>query len=168
MTHLKLSQKAVLAWLAGAMSLVPLGRALASDNSYSKLEVIQLLTGEGGSRHISTTPPPVVPPPQPPSLQVLQQELATQEQTLASQQAGLTSAQSMLTFFQNQASQHSAAAVAGSTPTSQQAQDAQEAQELQATDIPEWTQAVASDQKLVATIQSQIVKLQLQIAAAQQ
>jgi hypothetical protein len=152
--------------LAALISLVVLGRAHASDNSYSSLEALQLMA-KAGDRHISDTPPPPVPAPKPPSLQVLEQELATQEQTLSQQQAGLTSAQNMLSFFENQASQLALQAVAPGTPPDQQTQDAQDAQQLQATDIPEWTQAVASDEKLLAQVQLQITRLQAQIAAAQ-
>jgi len=167
MSAAKPSQRALTSLLAGLISLVALGRAVASDNSNSTLQVFDLLAQAGSSPLTNVAPPPIVIMPKPPSLQVLEQQLATDEQTLAEQQSGLTSAQSMLAFFEGQASALAQVAQDQGAPAAERTQDAEEVQELNQMNIPQWQQAVASDQKLVATIQAQITTLQFQIAAAQ-
>ncbi len=118
----------------------------ASDNSKSTLEVFALLEA-AGSRPISTPPPPPIDiTPKPPSLQELEQQLAADEQVLAEQQTALTNAQSRLAFWEG---------------TPQQPQPA----EVQQINVPIWTQAVASDQHTVATVQAQINQLFAEIAA---
>ena len=118
----------------------------ASDNSKSSLEVFALLEA-AGSRPISTTPPPPIDiTPKPPSLLELEQQLAADEQVLAEQQTALTNAQSMLAFWEG---------------TPEQPQPA----EVQQINVPIWTQAVASDQHTVATVQAQINQLFAEIAA---
>jgi hypothetical protein len=167
MAAAKPSLRALPPLLAGLISLLALGRAGASDNSKSTLEVFELLALAGSSPVTHVAPPPIVARPKPPSLEVLQQQLATDEQTLADQQAGLTSAQSMLAFFGGQATELSKASQDPQVPADQQAEDAEEAQELTQLNVPQWMAAVASDEQLVARIEAQIATLQLQIAAAQ-
>jgi hypothetical protein len=134
-------------WL-GWVCLLAVAAAHASDNSKSTLEVFALLAQSGSAPISYTPPPPINIRPKPPSLQVLKQQLAADQQVLADQQAGLTMAQSQLAFWQ--------------------AQDAENPELSQGdTNVPIWTQAVASDQHLLATVQAQIAQLHAQIAAAQ-
>ncbi len=132
----------------GLVWLLAIVAAHASDNSKSTLEVFALLA-QSGSRPISHTPPPPINiRPKPPSLQVLKQNLASDEQILAEQLSALTQAQSMLAFWQQQDADN---------PVLSQGD----------TNVPIWTQAVASDQGLVSTVEAHIAQLQAQIAAAQ-
>jgi hypothetical protein len=148
MSASKGSKKRSLPRLSCLVWLLAVTAAHASDNSKSTLEVFKLLA-QSGSRPISNTPPPPINIRQkPPSLQLLKQQLATQRQVLADQQAGLTMAQSQLAFWQEQ--------------------DAENPELSQGdTNVPQWTQAVAADQHLVATVQGQVTHLLAQIAAAQ-
>jgi hypothetical protein len=139
MTAVKPSLTALPCLLVGLMSLLVLGRAVASDNSNSTLEVLELLA-LAGSRPISNVaPPPIVIIPKPPSLQVLRQQLATDQQALAEQQSGLTMAQGQLAFWQTQPP------------------------EVAQINVPQWMEAVASDQHTVATFEAQIAQLLAQI-----
>ena len=79
---------------------------------------------------------------------MLKQNLASDEQILAEQLSALTQAQSMLAFWQQQDADN---------PVLSQGD----------TNVPIWTQAVASDQGLVSTVEAHIAQLQAQIAAAQ-
>jgi hypothetical protein len=146
MSAVKRSRTRSLLRLAGWVCLLAV--AHASDNSKSTLEVFALLAQSGSAPISYTPPPPINIRPKPPSLQVLKQQLAADQQVLADQQAGLTMAQSQLAFWQ--------------------AQDAENPELSQGdTNVPIWTQAVASDQHLLATVQAQIAQLHAQIAAAQ-
>ena len=148
MSAIKRSRTRRLSHLSCLVWLLAIVAAHASDNSKSTLEVFALLAGSG-SRPISNTPPPPINiRPKPPSLQVLKQQLAADQQLLADQAAGLTQAQSMLAFWQQQDAEN---------PVLSQGD----------TNVPLWTQAVASDEHTVATVQQQIAQLEAQIAAAQ-
>lgn len=143
----------VLVWL-GLVWLMAIA-AHASDNSKSTLEVFALLA-ESGSRPISNTPPPPINiAPKLQSWQAVQQkisallqQIAADQQVLADQQAALPAAQSELAFWQKQDAEN---------PVLSQGD----------TNVPLWTEAVASDQHLLATVQAQIAQLQAQIAAIQ-
>jgi hypothetical protein len=166
------SRTGALSGLWAFVSLLAIATAHASDNSKSTLDLMQLLENwasqnptatlevfdqlkKYGSSPISYTPPPPVVI-KPPSLQALQQSLAADQQILANQQTALTQAQSELAFWQGQAGAEAAAEQNDpnlGTPASD-------------INVPLWTQAVESDQKLVATVEGQISKLLAQIAAA--
>ncbi len=172
MGEVRQSRTWVLTGVWAVTSLLAIAAAHASDNSTSTLDLMQLLENwasqnptstlevigelqKNGSSPISYTPPPPVVI-QPPSLQALQQQLAADQQTLANQQAALTQAQAELLFWQGQAAAEAAAIQNDpglGTPASQ-------------INVPLWTEAVASDQKLVATIEAQMAKLVAQISAA--
>jgi hypothetical protein len=122
--------------------------ANASDNSKSTLDIFAVLAKHGSHPISYTPPPPINIKPKPPSLQVLEQNLASDEQILAEQQGGLTQAQSMLAFWQQQDADN---------PVLSQGD----------TNVPLWTQAVAADQGTVSTVEAHIAQLKAQIAAAQ-
>lgn len=162
MSSVKRSRTRRFLCLAGMVWLLSITAAQASDNSKSSLDVSKLLASTppssleviqrleaNGSRPISyTPPPPIVIKQKPPSLQALKAQLAADQQLVATWQAALTQAQSMLAFWQEQDAEN---------PMLSQGD----------TNVPIWTQAVASDQGLVTTVQTQIAQLQAQIAAAQ-
>ena len=101
------------------------------------------LLASAGSHPISATPPPPINVSvKPPSLQLLKQQLAEERQELAEQQTGLTMAQAQLAFWQTQPAK------------------------VAQINVPQWTEAVATDQHLVATVQAQIARLVAQIAGA--
>jgi hypothetical protein len=137
------ASRAILAVLALALTSA---LCCASDNSKSTLEVFALLEAAGSSPISTTPPPPIDITPKPPSLLGLEQQLAADEQVLAEQQTALTNAQSTLAFWEG---------------TPEQPQPA----EVQQINVPIWTQAVASDQHTVATVQAQINQLFAEIAA---
>ena len=123
--------------------LVPISAVRASDNSVSTLEVFALLAKYTSKPIGEAPPPPIVIKPKPPSLAVLRQQLASDEQTVAEWQTALTSAQSMLAFWKTQ------------PPGVAQI------------NVPQWTQAVATDEQVLASVQAQITQLLAQIAAAE-
>ena len=133
---------ATLPRLCALVSLLAIASAHASDNSKSTLEVFELLASAGSHPTSQTAPPPIIVRPKPPSLQLLKQELAADRQMLAEQQTGLTLAQAQLAFWQTQPA------------------------EVAQINVPQWTEAVAADQHLVAAAQGQIARLLAQIAAA--
>jgi hypothetical protein len=113
----------------------------ASDNSKSSLEIFQLLAAVG-SRPISHTPPPPIDiTPKPPSLQTLLQNLGSAQQILSEQVAALASSQQQLAFWQTQPA------------------------EVAAINVPNWLQAVSSEQHTIASLEAQIAMLQAQINA---
>lgn len=79
-------------------------------------------------------------------MQSLKTQLAGAEQVLLEQQQALSIAQSQMAFWTQQDAQY---------PELSQGD----------TNVPQWTQSVASNQKSIATIQAQIARLQAQIAA---
>ncbi len=162
MSAVKLSGKKTWPRVAILVSLLAIVAAHASDNSMSTLEVFGLLA-QNGSSPISETPPPVVIEPKPPSQQALAQQLAADELALANQQTGLTQAQAMLAFWEAQPAAASAAAAAAGGDSDAQAAAAAEAEQLTAINVPNWTNAVNADQKLVTALQTQIAQLIAQI-----
>ena len=126
--------------LLSALLLVS-ASAYASDNSKSSLEVFELLAA-AGSRPISHTPPPPIDiTPRPPALQTLMQNLASAQQILSEQMAALASSEQQLAFWQTQPA------------------------EVAAINVPNWTQAVSSEQRTIASLQAQVASLQAQINA---
>ncbi len=146
------------------VSLLAIAAAHASDNSKSTLETSGLLAQDGGSPIIDI-PSPAVIKPKPPSLQALDQQLATDELALDNQQTGLTQAQAMLAFWEAQPAAAAAAAAAAGGDQNAQAAASAQAQQLTAINVPNWMSAVNADQKLVVTLQAQIAQLEAQIAA---
>ena len=140
MTMVDLPKMRCLPMVMGLISLLACVPVHASDNSKSTLEVFELLTDKPIG---DNPPPPIIVKSKPPSLQLLKQELATQRQTIAEQQSGLIMAQRELAFWQSQNG------------------------EVPQMNVQQWTQAVASDQHLVATVEARINQLLAQIAAAQ-
>jgi hypothetical protein len=143
MSAVKGSRTGALPRLWGLLSLLAVAAAHASDNSKSTLEVFELLASAGSHPISATPPPPINVSVKPPSLQLLKQQLAEERQELAEQQTGLTMAQAQLAFWQTQPAK------------------------VAQINVPQWTEAVATDQHLVATVQAQIARLVAQIAAAQ-
>ncbi len=72
---------------------------------------------------------------------MLKQQLASQQQILAEQEAGLAGAEDQLGFWLRQPA------------------------EVAAINVPQYTNAVAADKRLVATVQTQINQLLAQIPA---
>jgi hypothetical protein len=85
-------------WLAFSAGLCAALGAHASDNAKSFIKRIPLIKAYEAEHPI----PKIVVRHKPPSLQLLKQELATQEQMLANEQAGLAQAQAQLAFWQTQ------------------------------------------------------------------
>jgi hypothetical protein len=121
--------------------LLALPIAYASDNSKSSLEVFKLLAAARSHPISDTPPPPIDITPKPPTLQTLMQNLASAQLILGEQVAGLASSQQQLAFWQTQPA------------------------EVAAINIPNWSEAVSSEQHTVASLQAQVARLEAQIKA---
>jgi hypothetical protein len=131
--------------VACLVSVLIVAPAVASDNSKSSLEVFALLE-KAGSKPISDTPPPPINfRTKPPSLQVLQAQLAADESILLNEQQALAQANLQLSFWQAQGPDKDG---------------------LADPNVPQWQQTVASTQSTLNTVQAQINSLTAQIAAA--
>jgi hypothetical protein len=131
--------------VACLVSVLIVAPAVASDNSNSSLEVFALLE-KAGSKPISDTPPPPINiRTKPPSLQVLQAQLAADESILLNEQQALAQANLQLSFWQAQGPDKDG---------------------LVDPNVPQWQQTVASTQNTLNTVQAQINSLTAQIAAA--
>jgi hypothetical protein len=132
-------------FLACIVLLLTIAPVIASDNSNSSLEVFALLE-KAGSKPISDTPPPPINfRTKPPSLQMLQAQLANAEALLLNEQLALSQAQQQLDFWLAQPNDSSGVA----DPN-----------------VPQWQASVKSTQNTLNTVQGQINRLTAQIAAA--
>lgn len=131
--------------LACFVSVVTIAPAIASDNSNSSLEVFALLEQAGSTPISDTPPPPINIRTKPPSLQVLQAQLASDEALLLNEQQALYQANLQLSFWLAQPPDPSG---------------------LTDPNVPQWRQNVASTQNTLNTVQAQINRLTAQIAAA--
>jgi hypothetical protein len=126
------------------MSASTVGPALASDNSNSSLEVIALLE-QAHSKPTDHTPPPINIRTKPPSLQMLQAQLAADQAILLNETQALTQALLQLNFWLAQPKDPSG---------------------LDDPNVSQWQQAVNSTQNTLTTVQAHINSLIAQIAAA--
>jgi hypothetical protein len=140
MRSVRPSRRITLACFLAVVTIVP---AIASDNSESSLEVFDLLDSDPIS---DSPPPPIILRTKPPSLQMLQAQLASDQELVYNQQLSLDQAVQQLNFWLAQPKDPSG---------------------LEDPNVPQWQQAVASTQNLVDTVQAQINSLTAQIAAAQ-
>jgi hypothetical protein len=131
--------------LACFVSLLTIAPAIASDNSNSSLEVIALLEQAGSAPISDTPPPPINIRTKPPSLQLLQAQLASDQQLILNEQQSLHQAQLQLSFWLAQPPDPSG---------------------LEDPNVPQWQQAVNSTQNTLNAVQAQINSLTAQIAAA--
>jgi hypothetical protein len=127
------------------VALLTIAPAMASDNSSSSLEVIALLENAGSVPISDTPPPPINIRPRPPSLQVLQAQLAADQALILNETQALYQAQLQLDFWLAQPPDPSG---------------------LSDPNVPQWQRAVASTQNTLNTVQAQINRLTAQIAAA--
>ncbi len=132
--------------LSCLVTLLAIAPSLASDNSNSTLEVIALLEANGSAPISHTPPPPIRIRPKPPSLQVLQEELASQQSLLNQEQKALDQAQLELQYWDGQP--HF------------------DPDGLEGTNITNWQAAVETDQNTLNAVQAQVNSLTAQIAAA--
>ncbi len=130
--------------MACFISLLTIGPAFASDNSNSSLEVIALLE-QAHSKPINHTPPPITIRTKPPSLQMLQAQLAADQAVLLNETQALTQALLQLNFWVAQPKDPSG---------------------LDDPNVSQWQQAVNSTQNTLNTVQAHINSLTAQIAAA--
>ena len=128
------------------VALLAIAPTSASDNSKSSLEVIELLELNGSAPISYTPPPPINIRPKPPSLQVLQEQLASQQQLLMEEEQSLHNDQLQLQFWN--------------------AQPKFDPEGLESSNVANWQQAVESEQNLLNAVQAQINSLTAQIAAA--
>ncbi len=131
--------------LACFAAVLVVASAMASDNSSSSLEVIALLENAGSVPISDTPPPPINIRPRPPSLQVLQAQLAADQELLYDEEQALYQAQLQLNFWLAQPPDPSG---------------------LEDPNVPQWQQAVESTQNTLNTVQAQVNRLTAQIAAA--
>ena len=120
------------------------GPVVASDNSNSSLEVIALLE-QAHSKPINHTLPPINIRTKPPSLQMLQAQLAADQAVLLNETQALTQALLQLNFWLAQPKDPSG---------------------LDDPNVAQWQQAVNSTQNTLNTVQAHINSLTAQIAAA--
>jgi hypothetical protein len=130
--------------LACFVSVLTIGPAIASDNSNSSLEVFALLQQAGSAPISDTPPPPINIRPKPPSLQMLQSQLAADQALILNEEQSLNQAKLQLSFWLAQPKDPSG---------------------LEDPNVPQWQQAVESSQNTLNTVQAQINGLTAQIAA---
>jgi hypothetical protein len=133
------SRRSTLACLVSVLIITP---AIASDNSNSSLEVFDLLDSTPIS---DTPPPPIIIRTKPPSLEMLQAQLASDQELVYEQEQSLYQAQLQLNFWLAQPPDPSG---------------------LEDPNVSQWQEAVESNQNLLNTVQAQIDSLTAQIAAA--
>jgi hypothetical protein len=138
----KADMRRTLACFVAVLTIAP---AMASDNSSSSLEVIALLENAGSVPISATPPPPINIRPRPPTLQVLQAQLAADQELIYNEELALYQAQLQLNFWLAQPPDPSG---------------------LEDPNVPQWQQAVESAQNTLNTVQAQVNRLTAQIAAA--
>ena len=131
--------------LACFVAVLTIAPAMASDNSSSSLEVIALLENAGSVPISAAPPPPINIRPRPPTLQVLQAQLAADQELIYNEELALYQAQLQLNFWLAQPPDPSG---------------------LEDPNVPQWQQAVESAQNTLNTVQAQVNRLTAQIAAA--
>jgi hypothetical protein len=131
--------------MACFVSVLIIAPAIASDNSNSSLDVFALLEQAGSAPISDTPPPPINIRTKPPSLQMLQAQLAADQELILDEEQSLYQAQLQLNFWLAQPKDPSG---------------------LEDPNVPQWQQAVESSQNTLNTIQAQINRLTAQIAAA--
>jgi hypothetical protein len=136
------SRRTSLACLVSVLIIAPV---IASDNSNSSLDVFALLEKAGSAPISDTPPPPINIRTKPPSLQMLQAQLASDQELVYEQEQSLYQAQLQLNFWLAQPKDPSG---------------------LEDPNVPQWQEAVESTQNLLNTVQAQINGLTAQIAAA--
>src|SRR5580698_3218500 len=92
----KADMRRTLAWFVAMLTIAP---AMASDNSSSSLEVIALLENAGSVPISAAPPPPINIRPRPPTLQVLQAQLAADQELIYNEELALYQAQLQLNFW---------------------------------------------------------------------